>query len=173
MKRLISHWMMAAMAAALTMTTTACDDDDEEEEARTITISDFATQYLGTQYTVVSVMGAEIPVETDSVVAIVEELCGDMISLTLKDFTAQGTNYGDIVADSVVVTSLTAAEAVFAGSGECVMTKGSREFTATISGLEGSYTAATNVLEVQFDMTLPVSDAMTIGFAITYTSTAE
>lgn len=143
---------------ATTLCFTSCDDDDDDDIA-TVNIEG---TYLGKLESMVCVMGAEVPVSQDDVVTIITKEA-DSYTVTIKDYTYNGDNYGDIVVTNVLMDDNDS----FSGNGECTLTKNDRDYTATIEELEGDKEG--NEIDINFNMNLPVSPMMTIVFDITYT----
>lgn len=151
MKKLFGLLLIATSLTGFT----ACDDDDDK-------MVEIAGTYLGEMNTKVTVMGAEVPVKQSDVEATLTKE-GDTYTVTIKSFTYNDYNYGNIVVSDVTLED----EDSFIGQGECALTKNDVSYTAAIEDLEGEKSGKN--VTIEFDMKLPVSPKMTILFDVTYT----
>lgn len=156
--------IIALLAMAFT---TSCSKDDDEPEPN-VSIEKIAGEYLGTQNTTVTVMGAQVPVKATDVKASVVANEDGTLTVSLLDFTYNNDNYGNIVVSPVAIDKATTSEAEFSGKGTCTLTKAGKDYTAEIVALKGKYVLSGEDLNVDMDMNLPVSPRMTIAFKINY-----
>lgn len=159
----ISKLLIVALCA--TMFCTACDED---EPAGNLNLASAAGMFVGSQNTDVTVMGMNVPVESNDVKAVVEVRSDSICTVTIEDFSYNNDNYGDIVVEGAKIKSVTDSQVVFAGSGKCKLKKNETEYTADIASLTGTYVDADGSLKLEAEVNLPVSPKMTIKFLIEY-----
>ncbi|MBP5364959.1 MAG: calycin-like domain-containing protein [Bacteroidales bacterium] len=161
-----SSMMLALISASLLV---ACSDDDDDESQTSL--DDIVGLYSGDMDCDVTVMGRVINIDYNEVKAEVSKNAdGQTLCIKIKDFAYAGDNYGDIVIDNVVVDKYNDDGSVtLAGTNVCPLTKNEKAYDATVAML-GSFTRLQNSLQLDIDMSLPVSEKMTILFKIDYQS---
>lgn len=157
----MKKFLFAALAAAFVFA--ACDDDDDKVTGTLATIDDIVGQYSGPMTVTVTVMGSDITLDPVTTLCNIEKDGAGMV-VTIPDFSYKGDNYGDIVVNAAIVGLDDSGATEFKGLSVCPLTKQGKEYQATVQ-IEGDYYNADKV-ELDLDMTLPVSQAMTIVFDI-------